>query len=96
MFTFAMVTGVKNGWLPAETYGPAARKAWLALVSYLDADGNVREVCVGTGEAATSGAGDERDRSFALPRSPTHRGRLSRPGARALERLRIDEQRILG
>ncbi len=29
MFTFAMVTGVKNGWLPADTYGPAARKAWL-------------------------------------------------------------------
>src|ERR1043166_9687513 len=28
MFTFAMVTGVKNGWLPAKSYGPAARKAW--------------------------------------------------------------------
>ncbi len=61
MFTFAMVTGVKRGWLPAETYGPAARAAWLALVSHLDADGNVADVCVGTGEAATSGAGHERD-----------------------------------
>lgn len=57
MFTFAMVTGVKNGWLPAETYGPAARKAWLALVGYLDTNANVREVCAGTGEAATSGGG---------------------------------------
>jgi rhamnogalacturonyl hydrolase YesR len=57
MFTFAMVTGVKNGWLPAEAYGPAARKAWLALVQYIDADGNVRDVCPGTGEAATSGGG---------------------------------------
>jgi rhamnogalacturonyl hydrolase YesR len=57
MFTFAMVTGVKNGWLPADPYGPAARKAWLALVQYLDADGNVRDVCPGTGEAATSGGG---------------------------------------
>ncbi|HUP12436.1 MAG TPA: glycoside hydrolase family 88 protein, partial [Niastella sp.] len=32
MFTFAMITGVKNGWLDARTYGPAARKGWLALV----------------------------------------------------------------
>ena len=31
MFTFAMITGVKNGWLDEKTYGPAARKAWLAL-----------------------------------------------------------------
>jgi rhamnogalacturonyl hydrolase YesR len=57
MFTFAMVTGVKNGWLPAETYGRGARKAWLALVLDIDADGNVRDVCPGTGEAATSGGG---------------------------------------
>lgn len=48
MFTFAFVTGVKNGWLDAKTYGPAARKAWLALVSHLDEQANVREVCVGT------------------------------------------------
>ena len=26
MFTFAMITGVKNGWLDAASYGPAARK----------------------------------------------------------------------
>jgi rhamnogalacturonyl hydrolase YesR len=50
MFTFAFVTGVKNGWLDEATYGPAARKAWLALVGYLNADGDVREVCVGTGK----------------------------------------------
>src|SRR5262249_46163160 len=36
MFTFAMVSGVKNGWLPAKTYGPAARKAWLGLVKRID------------------------------------------------------------
>lgn len=51
MFTFAFVTGVKNGWLEENTYGPAARKAWLALVSQLDADGNLREVCIGTDKA---------------------------------------------
>ncbi len=48
MFAYAMITGVKNGWLDADTYGPAARKAWLGLVQYLDADANVRNVCEGT------------------------------------------------
>jgi unsaturated rhamnogalacturonyl hydrolase len=51
MFTFSMVTGVKNGWLPAKTYGPAARKAWLGLVSHIDAQSNVTDVCVGTNKA---------------------------------------------
>jgi unsaturated rhamnogalacturonyl hydrolase len=51
MFTFAFVTGVKNGWLDAATYAPAARKAWLALVGYLDEKANVREVCVGTNKS---------------------------------------------
>jgi unsaturated rhamnogalacturonyl hydrolase len=48
MFTFAMVTGVKRGWLDGKTYGPAARKAWLGLVSRLDEKANLRDVCVGT------------------------------------------------
>ena len=48
MFTFAMITGVKEGWLDANTYGPAARKAWLALVSYINENGDIREVCQGT------------------------------------------------
>ena len=50
MFAFAMVTGVKNGWLDEKTYGPAARKAWLGLVLHLDAKANVDEVCEGTGK----------------------------------------------
>lgn len=49
MFTFAFVTGVNEGWLDEANYAPAARKAWLALASYIDASGDVREVCVGTG-----------------------------------------------
>lgn len=48
MFTFAFVTGVKNGWLDQATYGPAARKAWLALIGYINPDGAIRDVCVGT------------------------------------------------
>ena len=40
MFTYAFVTGVKNGWLAEDTYGPAARKAWIALVGYLTPEGD--------------------------------------------------------
>jgi unsaturated rhamnogalacturonyl hydrolase len=50
MFTFAMITGVKNGWLPKNTYAPAARKAWLALITYLEPNGDIRNVCEGTGK----------------------------------------------
>jgi rhamnogalacturonyl hydrolase YesR len=48
MFTFAMITGVRNGWLTKKDYGPAARKAWLGLVKYIDAESNVTNVCEGT------------------------------------------------
>lgn len=48
MFTFALVTGVKEGWLDARAYAPAARKGWLGLVSYINKDGDVSEVCEGT------------------------------------------------
>jgi rhamnogalacturonyl hydrolase YesR len=48
MFAFAFVTGVKKGWLPKKTYGPAARKAWLGLIQHIDANGNVTDVCIGT------------------------------------------------
>jgi rhamnogalacturonyl hydrolase YesR len=50
MFTFALITGVKNGWLDAATYGPAARKGWLALVGYIDQNADVTSVCEGTGK----------------------------------------------
>ena len=48
MFTFAMITGVKNGWLDKKTYAPAARKAWLALITYINENGDIRDVCAGT------------------------------------------------
>lgn len=52
MFAYAMVNGVKRGWLDEETYGPVARKVWLALVNNLDENYNLRNVCVGTNKAA--------------------------------------------
>ncbi len=50
MFTFAMITGVKNGWLPAKPYAAAARKGWLGVVGYIDSNGDVKNVCEGTGK----------------------------------------------
>jgi unsaturated rhamnogalacturonyl hydrolase len=48
MFTFAMISGVKYGWLDSKTYAPAARKAWIALTTYLEPNGDIRNVCEGT------------------------------------------------
>ena len=62
MFTFAFITGVRQGWLDAATYGPAARKAWLKLITYLNDDGAIRDVCAGTG------AGTTRDYYLARPK----------------------------
>jgi unsaturated rhamnogalacturonyl hydrolase len=50
MFTFALVTGVKSGWLDAATYGPAARRAWIAVVGYIDQNQDITNVCEGTGK----------------------------------------------
>ncbi|MDQ0966745.1 unsaturated rhamnogalacturonyl hydrolase [Flavobacterium sp. W4I14] len=48
MLAYALVVGVKKGWLEKEKYAPAARKAWLALVSHLDENADVKDVCEGT------------------------------------------------
>jgi rhamnogalacturonyl hydrolase YesR len=50
MFTFALITGVKNGWLEPATYGPAARRGWLGVVGYIDQNYDVTNVCEGTGK----------------------------------------------
>jgi unsaturated rhamnogalacturonyl hydrolase len=48
MFTFAMITGVKEGWIDKKIYGPAARKGWLKLITYIDENNDIHEVCEGT------------------------------------------------
>ena len=50
MFAFAMITGVKNGWLDAARYGPAARRAWIAVAGYVDQNSDLTSVCEGTGK----------------------------------------------
>ena len=47
MFTYAMIVGIKKGWLDAS-YVPVVKNAWMALVSYINEDGDMTEICVGT------------------------------------------------
>ncbi len=50
MFGYAFAVGVKKGLLPDSTFTPAYQKAWNALVTYLNEEGKITEVCVGTGK----------------------------------------------
>lgn len=49
MFAYGFIKGCRHGWLEADVFAPAARKAYLAVVSRLDRHGNVPDVCIGTG-----------------------------------------------
>lgn len=50
MFSYAMSVGVAHGWLEADEYLPAVENGWAALAAHLDPAGNLREICVGTGQ----------------------------------------------
>ena len=50
MFAFAMEVGVKNGWLEEDKFKPAVRRAWRALNNNLDEKGDLKGICVGTGQ----------------------------------------------
>ena len=62
MFAFGFISGIKLGLLDESVYGPAARKAWIALCSRLDEHANLPDVCIGTG------ARDSREWYFGRPR----------------------------
>lgn len=47
MFTYAFIVGVKQGWLD-KSYVQSVKKAWMALVGYVNPQGAVADVCVGT------------------------------------------------
>ncbi len=50
MITFAMLRGMKQGWLDRATYEPCVRKAWPAILARIGADGSLIDVCEGTGK----------------------------------------------
>jgi len=51
MFTFALATALKNGWISGSNYSTAARRGWLALANKTNSQGQLSAVCPGTGAA---------------------------------------------
>ncbi len=51
MFTFALVTGIRNGWLTDPKYVTAAKNGWVALGNKTNSSGVLDRVCPGTGQA---------------------------------------------
>ena len=60
MFLYAMINGVKRGWLKEKTYLPAIVKGWRALVANINEEGDIEGVCEGTNRST--------DRDFYLHR----------------------------
>jgi unsaturated rhamnogalacturonyl hydrolase len=53
MFTYALITGVKNGWLTDAKYVTAAHNGWVALGNKTNSSGMLDKVCPGTGQASS-------------------------------------------
>jgi rhamnogalacturonyl hydrolase YesR len=50
MISFAMLRGMKHGWLDRATYEPCVRKSWPAILARIGSDGSLIDVCEGTGK----------------------------------------------
>jgi len=50
MITFAMARGVNQGWLDRKTYDAAIRRAWPAINARIADNGELVDVCTGTGK----------------------------------------------
>ncbi len=49
IYTYCLSHAVNQGWLDAKAYGPIALAGWHAVTSAINAKGQVKDVCVGTG-----------------------------------------------
>lgn len=50
MITFAIVRGLRRGWLDPESWQAVVDKAWTAVKSRIGPDGRLVDVCTGTGK----------------------------------------------
>jgi rhamnogalacturonyl hydrolase YesR len=53
MITYALVRGIRQGWLDETAFGPAARRSWEAIKLRVGPDGQLFDVCTGTGKQPT-------------------------------------------
>lgn len=75
MTTFAIVRGLRNGWLDRSTFEPFVQRAWESIKCRIGPDGRLVDVCTGTGKQKSRQA--YYDRTAIL-------GRDDRGGAMAL------------
>jgi rhamnogalacturonyl hydrolase YesR len=60
MFTYALVTGLKYGWISGSQYSTAAKNGWTALGNETNSSGQLSKVCPGTGQAyGSAGVGTD-------------------------------------
>ncbi len=50
MTTFAIARGLRRGWLDRTTYEPVVRRAWKSINMRIGPNGNLVDVCTGTGK----------------------------------------------
>src|SRR5690606_15924747 len=50
MIAFALARGIRRGWLPREEYEPVLQRAWQAVLTRVSPDGQLVDVCTGTGK----------------------------------------------
>ena len=75
MTTFAIVRGLRNGWLNRQTFEPFVQRAWESIKCRIGPGGKLVDVCAGTGKQKTRRAYYDR---------PAILGRDDRGGAMAL------------
>ena len=84
MFTFALATGVAEGWLPRADFEAPARAAWAGLLRAVRADGTVDGICEGTPVEPSAAAYNAR----------TTRYNVSDPGLGAVFRAALAVERL--
>ena len=50
MITYAIIRGIRRGWLDERTYGPVVARSWPAIKSRIAGDATLVDVCTGTGK----------------------------------------------
>jgi rhamnogalacturonyl hydrolase YesR len=68
MITFALIRGVRNGWLNEDVYRPIINKGYNAVLARIAPDGTLIDVCTGTGKQKSLRA--YLDRTAILGRDP--------------------------
>ena len=53
MIGYAIARGIAGGWLPEASWGAVAERAWQAAAGGIGPNGEIAQVCVGTGPLAS-------------------------------------------